>query len=94
MHRSAVRESGAAAGVRHGLAQVPQARFISLRQRELMVEIDEVAVELLLVDGLARGALPQFRGPVGRDRDQRHAALLRLDDRRVIIGARRPARAD
>ena len=51
------------------------------------------AVELDLVDRLAGADLAQLRRPVGGEDDERHARLVRLDDRRNEVRRRRAGRA-
>ncbi len=51
------------------------------------------AEEVGLIDRLAGAGITQLRGPVGRAHDERYPGVVRLDDRGVEVGRRRPRRA-
>ncbi len=55
---------------------------------------DRPAEEVGLVDGLRGTDVPQLRRPVGGDDDHRDVGEAGLDDRRVEVGRRGPARAE
>ena len=80
--------------VRNRLPQIAQHRHARLRHGQLVEEIHVAAIEILLVDRLARRARAHLRWPVRRDDEQRHPAFLRLDDRREEIRRRGAAGAN
>ena len=76
------------------LAQVAQSRLRGLRHGDF-VEKDRVFTEQArLVDGLPRGAVAQFGGTIGREHDERHPRLARLDHRREVMRRCRAAGAE
>jgi len=67
--------------VGRALARILQQLEFCLGHSKLVIIVHVAAIEFLLVDRLPRPAFAHLRRPVGRQHKQRHAALVRLDDR-------------
>ena len=86
--RPGARLAAAAASARQATSGNAAARRHRPRECRLRRTSAPSAVELDLVDRLARADPAQLRRPVGGEHDQRQRRLVRLADRRVVVGRR------
>ena len=90
MHRTRAevtqRQGVGAAGNR---AEVEEALVVRHMRADFAEPADRIAVELELVDRLARADVAELRRPIGSEHDHRHTRLVGLDDGRVEVGGGR-----
>jgi hypothetical protein len=73
---------------------VQQSVVVGLMSADFAEPPNGVAIELELVDCLARADIAKLWWPVRREHDHRHARLVGLDHRRVQVRRRGPGRAE